>query len=53
MPPHPRPKWDGDFRVDAKAEPKALRAYAKERGIPKRAPGHLLLATLNIANLGV
>ena len=53
MPPHPRPKWDGDFRVDPTAEVKALRAHAKERGIPARGRDHLLVATWNIANLGV
>ncbi len=53
MPPHPRPKWDGEFRVDVRANAKALRAHAKDRGIPARARGQVLLATWNIANLGV
>lgn len=53
MPPFPRPKWDADFPVDPKKELKALRAHARERGIPKRSPDRLLLATWNIANLGL
>ncbi len=52
MPPFPRPKWDGDFTVDAAREVKAIRAHKKLRGIPKRSPDRLLLATWNIANLG-
>ena len=53
MPPHPRPKWDPEFPVDVGRELTALRAHANERGIPERAPDRLLLATWNIANLGV
>ena len=53
MPPHARPFWDADFPVDVARELKALRAHAAERDIPKRASGRLLLATWNIANLGV
>jgi endonuclease/exonuclease/phosphatase family metal-dependent hydrolase len=52
MPPFPRPKFDPAFPVDAAREVKALRAHAKERGVPKRAKDRLLLATWNIANLG-
>jgi endonuclease/exonuclease/phosphatase family metal-dependent hydrolase len=52
VPPFPRPKWDGDFTVDAAREVKAIRAHKKLRGIPKRSPDRLLLATWNIANLG-
>jgi endonuclease/exonuclease/phosphatase family metal-dependent hydrolase len=53
MPPFPRPKWDADFPVDVAKERKALREHAKQRGIPERTPDKLLLATWNVANLGV
>src|SRR5687767_9426475 len=53
MPPHPRPKWDAEFPVDARRELRALRAHARLRGIPAKAPDRLLLATWNIANLGL
>lgn len=53
MPPHARPAWDAGFPIDVAREVKALRTHAAERGIPKRASGRLLLATWNIANLGV
>jgi endonuclease/exonuclease/phosphatase family metal-dependent hydrolase len=53
MPPFMRPTFDADFPVDAAREIKALRAHAKARGIPKRSPDKLLIATWNIANLGV
>ena len=53
MPPFPRPKWDADFPIDVAREREALRAHATLRGIPARAAGKLLLATWNVANLGV
>jgi endonuclease/exonuclease/phosphatase family metal-dependent hydrolase len=53
MPPFKRPTFDADFPVDSAKEIKALRAHAKARGIPKRSADKLLLATWNIANLGV
>ena len=53
MPPFPAPKWDADFPIDVAKEREALRAHAKQRGIPARAAGKLLLATWNVANLGV
>jgi endonuclease/exonuclease/phosphatase family metal-dependent hydrolase len=53
MPPFPRPPFDAEFPVDARREIRALRAHARERGIPKRSPDKLLLATWNIANLGL
>jgi endonuclease/exonuclease/phosphatase family metal-dependent hydrolase len=53
VPPFPKPRWDGDFPVDAAREIKALRAHARTRGIPRRSPERLLLATWNIANLGL
>jgi endonuclease/exonuclease/phosphatase family metal-dependent hydrolase len=53
VPPFPKPAWDGDFPVDAAREIKALRAHARTRGIPRRSPDRLLLATWNIANLGL
>lgn len=53
MPPFARPKWDHEFPVDAAKEIKALRAHAKRRGVPKRSKDSLLLATWNVANLGL
>ena len=53
MPPFRKPAFDADFPVDSAKEIKALRAHAKERGIPKRSADKLLIATWNIANLGV
>jgi endonuclease/exonuclease/phosphatase family metal-dependent hydrolase len=53
MPPFARPRWDADFPVDPAAEIKALRAHAKTRGLPKRTAETLLLATWNMANLGL
>lgn len=53
MPPFPRPKWDGDFPIDVGKDRKALRAHARQRGIPERTAGKLLLATWNVANLDV
>jgi len=54
MPPFPRPKID--YTYDVAHELEALRRYrdtAKDRQIPPKARGRLLLATWNIANLGV
>lgn len=53
MPPFKRPAFDADFPVDAAKEIKALRAHARTRGVPKRSADKLLIATWNIANLGV
>jgi endonuclease/exonuclease/phosphatase family metal-dependent hydrolase len=53
MPPFPRPKWDAEFPVDARKEIRALRAHARARGIPGKSADRLLLATWNIANLGL
>jgi endonuclease/exonuclease/phosphatase family metal-dependent hydrolase len=53
MPPFKKPAFDADFPVDAAREIKALRAHAKTRGVPKRSADKLLIATWNIANLGV
>src|SRR4051812_8303812 len=53
MPPFKKPAFDADFPVDAAREIKALRAHAKARGVPKRSADKLLIATWNIANLGV
>jgi endonuclease/exonuclease/phosphatase family metal-dependent hydrolase len=53
VPPFPKPAWDAGFPVDTAGEVEALRAHARLRGIPKRAPDRLLLATWNIANLGL
>jgi endonuclease/exonuclease/phosphatase family metal-dependent hydrolase len=53
MPPFPKPTWDADFPVDSAREIKALRAHARTREVPKRSQDTLLLATWNIANLGL
>ncbi|MEA2454281.1 MAG: hypothetical protein QOI45_543 [Thermoleophilaceae bacterium] len=51
MPPFPKPRFE--FPYDVAAELGALRAHRKVRDIPPKEPGKLLLATWNIANLGV
>src|SRR6266536_119337 len=54
MPPFPPPKFAYDY--DVQAELAALRSYrdtAPGRQIPEKAADRLLLATWNIANLGV
>lgn len=56
MPGFPKPRFDYDYDLDD--ELKALRAYPKQeekedRAIPAKSSDRLLLATWNIANLGV
>lgn len=56
MPGFPKPKFDYDY--DLTKELKALRDYPQlpekaDRAVPPKSKGHLLLATWNIANLGV
>lgn len=51
MPPFPKPRFA--YTLDLAAERKHLRAHKKKRGVPDRDADHLLLATWNIANLGV
>jgi endonuclease/exonuclease/phosphatase family metal-dependent hydrolase len=54
MPPFPKPRFE--FEYDPATEIQALRKYFSVdplRTIPKKQPGHVLLATWNIANLGV
>src|SRR4051794_11350808 len=54
MPPFPAPKFK--YSYSAAAEIKALRTYrdtAEGQAIPAKAAGRLLVATWNIANLGV
>ncbi|HTS72174.1 MAG TPA: endonuclease/exonuclease/phosphatase family protein [Gaiellaceae bacterium] len=54
MPPFPKPRFAYDY--DLAAELAALRAYPKQkpdRKIPRKSANTLLLATWNIANLGV
>jgi hypothetical protein len=54
VPPFPKPGFDYDYQVAVQRE--ALRTYrdtAPGRAIPDRADGRLLIATWNIANLGV
>jgi len=48
-----RPSWDGDFPVDVGREIKALRDHAATRKVPKRTRDGLLVATWNMANMGV
>lgn len=51
MPAFPKPKVKYDYQVEH--ELRALRAHARDRGVPRRRQDRLLLATWNIANLGV
>jgi len=51
VPPFPKPRFD--YSYDVAAELSALRSHRQLRKIPAKAPGKLLLATWNIANLGV
>lgn len=54
MPPFPKPRFD--YAYDVAHELAALRAYRRDepgRQLPKKASDRLLLATWNIANLGV
>ena len=54
MPPFPKPRFD--FAYNPAAEIKALRKYFGDdpaRAIPKKKPNRFLIATWNIANLGV
>ena len=47
--PKPRTSWD----YELEDELAALRAHREEREIPAKATSRLLMATWNIANLGV
>jgi endonuclease/exonuclease/phosphatase family metal-dependent hydrolase len=56
MPAFPKPRFA--YRYDVDRELEALRTYPEQpdrqdRAIPAKGPGHLLLATWNIANLGL
>ena len=54
MPPFPKPKFD--YSYDPAAEVKALRRYRDTEpghGVPAKASNRVLLATWNVANLGV
>jgi endonuclease/exonuclease/phosphatase family metal-dependent hydrolase len=51
MPAPPKPRFDYRYRLDT--EVKALRDHARVRGVPGRRPDRLLIATWNVANLGV
>jgi endonuclease/exonuclease/phosphatase family metal-dependent hydrolase len=54
MPPFPKPRFQYDYEPGA--EIRALRRYFSDdpaRAIPDKRAGHVLLATWNIANLGV
>jgi len=54
MPPFPKPKTDYDYQASAQIN--ALQDYRDnepQRAIPKKATNRLLMATWNVANLGV
>ncbi|HXF00097.1 MAG TPA: endonuclease/exonuclease/phosphatase family protein [Solirubrobacterales bacterium] len=51
MPPHPKPRLD--YSYDVEAERAELRAWARLREIPRRRRDRLLVATWNIANFGL
>lgn len=51
MPGHEKPNFEYPYEVDD--ELVALRAHKKVREVPEQGGGRLLLATWNIANLGV
>jgi hypothetical protein len=54
MPPFPKPRFD--YQYQPRAQVKAVRDYLDgdpERAIPAKAANRLVLATWNIANLGV
>ena len=54
MPPFPKPRFQ--YEYDLATEVQALRTYFADdprRAIPAKRPGHVLLATWNIANLGI
>jgi endonuclease/exonuclease/phosphatase family metal-dependent hydrolase len=51
MPPHPKPRFEYDY--DVAAELNALRSHRRKRDIPAKRSDRLLVATWNIANLGV
>jgi endonuclease/exonuclease/phosphatase family metal-dependent hydrolase len=53
MPPFPQPEWDALYPVGAGREIAALRAHRRTRRLPRRSADRLLLATWNIANLGL
>jgi endonuclease/exonuclease/phosphatase family metal-dependent hydrolase len=53
MPPFGRPAWDGQYPVAAAREIAALRAHRRTRRVPRRSADKLLLATWNMANLGL
>lgn len=51
MPPHPKPRLD--YSYDVEAQRVELRAWSRRREVPRRRRDRLLLATWNIANLGL
>ncbi|MGH2714217.1 MAG: endonuclease/exonuclease/phosphatase family protein [Thermoleophilaceae bacterium] len=51
MPPHPKPRFEYDY--DVAAELRALRGHRDLRNVPAKRDDRLLLATWNVANLGV
>lgn len=51
MPAFPKPQFIFDFQVDAELE--ALKLHKTQRNIPEKSEDQLLIATWNIANLGL
>jgi hypothetical protein len=51
MPALPKPTFAYDYSVEA--EVRALRAHKRRRRVPRRGAGRLLVATWNMANLGL
>jgi endonuclease/exonuclease/phosphatase family metal-dependent hydrolase len=51
MPPHAKPRFE--YKYDAAAQLRALREHRDKREIPAKRADRLLLATWNVANLGV
>lgn len=53
MPPFPKPSFDYDYDLDTQIETLRHHASSAVRDVPAKASDRLLLATWNIANLGV
>ena len=50
MPTFPKPRFR--FEFDVQKEIRAIRKHRTTRGVPRKAPDRLLVATWNIANFG-
>ena len=51
MPAFPKPPFA--YTVDLAAERRRLRAHKVKRAVPEKGEDHLMLATWNMANLGL